>query len=130
MNTLKIKLIAIGIVAILAGGGLWLGKSLGSNSTAKNNSSKSASVKEFNSTLANFKYNPSSVDVNLGDSVVINITNTDNVTHGINLPAFGVAESVAPGTTKRIEFVADKTGSPELFCSSDHGEKLLINVSG
>lgn len=133
---MKITSIIIGIIAVVVGGGLWLGSTLGSTSTVSSvysrisptTSSSNAPVKEFNRTISNFAYQPPSVDVDLGDRVVITITNTDDVTHGINLPAFGIAEFVQPGQDKRIEFVADKAGSPELFCSSDHGEKLLINV--
>ena len=87
------------------------------------------SVREFKTTIKNFAYSPKDIDVNLGDSVIVDITNRDQVTHGISLPVFGVRTSVAPGATRRIEFVANKTGNPETFCSTDHGEKLLINVT-
>ncbi len=134
---MKILLISILIIVTLALGGWWLGKTTAINtstttdtSAISTNSVQKNSVKEFDRVISGFAYNPNSIDVNLGDQVVVNITNNDDVTHGINLPAFGVAEFVEPGTTKRIEFLADKTGSPELFCSSDHGEKLLINVKG
>ncbi len=121
--------ISILIIAVLAFGGWWLGKN--TNTSAKSTGqSQKASIKEFDRVISGFAYNPNSIDVNLGDQVIVNITNNDDVTHGINLPAFGVLEFVEPGSTKRIEFLADKTGSPELFCSSDHGEKLLINVKG
>ena len=100
------------------------------NATTHAVTSAETSVKEFDRVISGFAYNPNSIDVNFGDQVVVNITNNDDVTHGINLPVFGVAEFVEPGTTKRIEFLADKTGSSDIFCSSDHGEKLLINVKG
>ena len=85
-------------------------------------------VKVFNSVISGYAYNPSSIEVNIGDTVRINIKNNDGVTHGISLPVFGVQEFVRPGETKTIQFVADQYGSPETFCSTDHGEKLLINV--
>lgn len=86
-------------------------------------------VKQFSAVISGYAYSPVSIDVNLGDSVVVDITNRDRVTHGISLPSFGVNTSVAPGATKRIQFTADKIGSPETFCSTDHGEKLRINVT-
>ena len=88
----------------------------------------SAEVKEFNTAIQNFQYNPQSINVNFGDTVRINIKNNDGVTHGISLPVFGVREFVRPGQTTTIQFVANQKGNPETFCSTDHGEKLLINV--
>ena len=85
-------------------------------------------VKEFNAVISGYSYDPLSVTVNLGDTVRINIKNNDAVTHGISLPVFGVQEFVRPGQTKTIQFVANQRGAPETFCSTDHGEKLLINV--
>jgi len=90
----------------------------------------SAGVKEFNTAIQNFQYNPESINVNFGDTVRVNIKNNDGVTHGINLPVFGVREFVRPGQTTTIQFVANQRGNPETFCSSDHGEKLLIQISG
>ena len=87
-----------------------------------------ADVKEFNAVISGFAYNPPSLRVNLGDTVRINIKNNDAVTHGISLPAFGVSEFVRPGQTTTIQFVANQRGEPETFCSTDHGEKLLIEI--
>ena len=85
-------------------------------------------VKEFSAVISGFSYSPSSIKVNLGDTVRVNIRNNDRVTHGISLPVFGVREFVRPGETKTIQFVANQRGEPETFCSTDHGEKLLIEV--
>lgn len=85
-------------------------------------------VKEFNAVISGYAYDPPSLQVNLGDTVRINIKNNDAVTHGISLPVFGVSEFVRPGQTTTIQFVADQLGEPETFCSSDHGEKLLIEI--
>jgi len=86
------------------------------------------SVKEFDTQITGFSYSPETITVKLNDRVKINIKNNDSVTHGISLPVFGVQESVRPGQIKTIQFIANKTGNPETFCSTDHGEKLLINV--
>ena len=96
----------------------------------KASSTGSAGVKEFDTVISGFQYSPSSVTVNYGDTVRIYIKNNDQTTHGISLPSFGVQEFVQPGQTKTIQFVADKRGNSETFCSTDHGEKLLINVQG
>jgi len=89
----------------------------------------SAAVKEFNTVIQNYRYNPESINVNFGDRVRINIKNNDGVTHGISLPVFGVQEFVRPGQTTTIQFVANQRGNPETFCSTDHGEKLLIQIT-
>jgi len=88
----------------------------------------SGELKEFNTAIRGYEYSPSSIRVNFGDTVRVNIKNNDNVGHGISLPAFGVREFVQPGQTKTIQFTADQRGAPETFCSTDHGEKLLIDV--
>jgi len=92
-------------------------------------SAPSGSVKEFNTAIQNFQYNPKTINVNFGDTVRVNIKNDDDVTHGISLPVFGVREFVRPGQTTTIQFVANQRGNPETFCSTDHGEKLLIEVN-
>ena len=90
----------------------------------------SDNIKEFSTAIQNLRYNPEVINVNFGDTVRVNIKNNDGVTHGINLPVFGVREFVRPGQTTTIQFVANQRGNPETFCSSDHGEKLLIQISG
>ena len=85
-------------------------------------------VKEFNAVISGYAYSPPSLQVNLGDTVRVNIKNNDAVTHGISLPVFGVSEFVRPGQTTTIQFVANQLGEPETFCSTDHGEKLLIEI--
>ena len=92
-------------------------------------STSSAEVKEFNTAIQNFRYNPETINVNFGDRVKINIKNNDGVTHGISLPVFGVQEFVRPGQTTTIQFTANQRGNPETFCSTDHGEKLLIQIA-
>jgi len=97
-----------------------------SRTTPGNNAGE---IKVFNTAIQNFQYNPESINVNFGDTVRINIKNNDGVTHGISLPVFGVREFVSPGQTTTIQFVANQRGNPETFCSTDHGEKLLIQVN-
>jgi len=92
-------------------------------------SAPTGSVKEFNTAIQNFQYNPETINVNFGDKVRVNIKNNDGVTHGISLPVFGVQEFVRPGQTTTIQFTANQRGNPETFCSTDHGEKLLIQVA-
>lgn len=136
MHRAKLRLLALVALVVLGGGAYILGSGFSGNTDTPTSDERTSgavpgrATKEFDLAVTDFAYQPTAVDVNLGDTVVLNITNNDTVTHGINLPIFGVAEFVAPGQTQRVSFVADKTGNPELFCSSDHGEKLLVNVRG
>ncbi|MCH8049614.1 cupredoxin domain-containing protein [Patescibacteria group bacterium] len=115
------------VVILLVGGALLLTYSSDNQSSNVSNlSTEQAVVYKF--TISGYSYEPKSIDVNLGDTVTLKIKNLDQVTHGINLPVFGIQEFVRPGQTQTVTFVADQKGDPELFCSSDHGEKLLINV--
>lgn len=114
-------------VVILIGGVVLLGRSSdGRPSLDPNQGAVEDFVYEL--TISGYSYQPGSIDVDLGDTVTLKITNRDRVTHGINLPVFGVQAFVRPGQTRTVTFIADQKGDPELFCSSDHGEKLLVNV--
>ena len=92
------------------------------------NSISGEAVKEFNTVISGYKYSPSSITVNLGDTVMLTVKNNDNVGHGLSLPSFGVNDLVRPGETKTIEFVAIKSGNPLSFCSVEHGEELEVKV--
>ena len=85
-------------------------------------------IKEFDTNINGYNYNPSSITVNFRDIVRINIKNNDETSHGISLPSFGIQEFVGPGETKTIQFTANAITETETFCSTSHGEKLLINV--
>ena len=67
-------------------------------------------------TAKRWEFTPSSITVNKGDTVKLTITSED-VTHGFNLPEFGVNAQLQPGKTIAVEFVADKTGTFSFFCS-------------
>ena len=64
-------------------------------------------VKEFDMTAKQWDFEPSTIEVNQGDTVKLHIESID-VIHGIALPAFGINENLEPGKTVDIEFVADK----------------------
>tara|TARA_Y100000310_G_C20640064_1_gene793401 strand:- start:348 stop:875 length:528 start_codon:yes stop_codon:yes gene_type:complete len=81
-------------------------------------------VKSFTVEAKQFEFVPSTITVNEGDTVKLAVTSSD-VDHGIAIPTFGVREFLAPGNTVNIEFVADKKGTFDFFCSvacgSGHG---------
>ena len=76
-----------------------------------------------------FSFSPSSIAVEQGSLVTIRLTNSGEKTHGFALPDFGVNEPVAPGESKIITFLADKSGSFRFFCNVPCGSGHL-NMKG
>ena len=74
-------------------------------------------------TAHRWAYDPPSIELRLGQPVVLEITSAD-VHHGFNLPAFGVRADAVPGTKSRIKVVPDKTGTfpfhCDYYCGSGH----------
>jgi len=98
-------------------------------------------VKEFDIVMQNNRYNPSRITANLGDRVVINFTNLDNVAHAVEIPQFNATVPgghVFPGQPAQMEFIADKKistdaatcgGAKPTDKTDDHGEELIITVT-
>lgn len=62
------------------------------------------------------RYSLDEIKVNKGDTVRIAI-NTTSGKHNFNLDQFGISEETPTGDVVVVEFVADKTGSFEYYCS-------------
>lgn len=75
-----------------------------------------STVKEFDVTARQFEFDPSTITVDEGDTVKLNVTSEDTP-HGISIAAFGVSQTLTPNSTKTIEFVADKAGTYPIVCS-------------
>ena len=73
-------------------------------------------IKEFEITANNWKFEPSSITVNKGDKVILHVTSTD-IQHGIAINEFGISQDLTPGETVNIEFIADKKGEFLIFCN-------------
>lgn len=86
--------------------------------------SPATQVRRFDMTAKQWEFEPSTITVNEGDTVRLNITSID-VAHGFGLNVFGVNERLEPGQTTNIEFIADKKGTftftCNVFCGSGHG---------
>lgn len=78
-------------------------------------------TKTFNIEMTRFSFTPSTLNVGVGDTVVINATAKDT-THGISIPEFGVNLVVPKGTTQTTSFVANKAGTYNFRCSVYCGE--------
>jgi len=81
-------------------------------------------TKEFRIRAFQFEYSPSTLEVNQGDRVVITAYSSD-VPHGLSIPGYGVNLYLDGQNEKTAEFVADKKGTFEFYCSvvcgSGHG---------
>ncbi len=65
----------------------------------------------------NYAYDVKEIRVKLNDKVKINFTNTEGF-HDFRIDEFGVATKQIPtGQSESVEFVANKTGTFEYYCS-------------
>lgn len=78
-------------------------------------------VKEFTIRESNFKLSPANITVNQGDSVRITVIN-DQGTHNLFVEGYNLRVNiVSAGNTQVMEFVADKTGTFNMWCEvKDH----------
>ncbi|HCI05465.1 TPA: hypothetical protein DEX28_01840 [Patescibacteria group bacterium] len=80
-------------------------------------SSNENSVKEFEILASNFKFSVNEIKVKKGDTVRIVLKNEEGV-HDWKVDEFNAqTEKLQAGQTETIEFVADKTGVFEYYCS-------------
>lgn len=74
-------------------------------------------VKTFNVTGKSFSFSPSTITVNKGDTVKIVFTNTEG-NHDWVVDEFNArTKIISGGQTDTVEFVADKAGTFEYYCS-------------
>ena len=82
-----------------------------------NQPAPAVSQKEFTVTAQNYSFIPSVITVKKGDKVRITLKNVNGF-HDFKLDEFNVAtERISEGQEKTIEFVADKAGTFEYYCS-------------
>ncbi len=74
------------------------------------------SVKEFTVNGNNFKFDPATLSVKKGDTVKITFVNTGGF-HDFVIDEFKVATPQIKDGQAVVEFVADKSGSFEYYCS-------------
>ena len=92
-----------------------------------------AETKVIKMTAEKYHFTPETINVNLGDKVILEITATDT-DHGFGLSAFNIDQNLPQGQTVTIEFVADKKGEFTFkctsFCGWGHfgmGGKLIVS---
>ena len=73
-------------------------------------------VKEFHIIAKQYTFEPNTITVDKGDRVRLHVK-SDDVTHGISIPDFGVIEIIKVGQPITVEFIASKAGVFGMFCS-------------
>ncbi len=77
----------------------------------------------FNMTAKQFEFIPSTITVDRGDNVRLQVTSAD-VAHGIAIAAFGIDETLPPGQKVTVEFFAENAGTfpfeCSIYCGSGH----------
>jgi nitrosocyanin len=88
-----------------------------------------ASVKEFTVTGSPFKFVPATLVVNKGDTVKITFKNSGGM-HDLVIDEFNAATKIIQsGQEDTVEFVADKAGSFEYYCSvANHRQMGMVGT--
>lgn len=135
---------AIIIIIILGVGGWYYSKSkisenvgsVDSSMPVPNAGTKSAeavvetvATKEFTVTGKDFSFSPNSITVSKGDRVKIILKNEQGF-HDLRVDGFDVGtEQIKAGGESSFEFVADKAGSFEYYCSvGSHRAKGMVGA--
>ena len=74
-------------------------------------------VKEIRVQGGDFWLEPTSISVNKGDRVKITFENVGSITHNLDIDGYGRTEIISAGSIDTIEFVADKAGTFDMWCS-------------
>lgn len=85
-------------------------------------------VKEFKMVAKNYVYDPSIIQVNQNDKVIIKFHSLDN-NHSIRIPGYFVSKKVDKGQTTTIEFHATRAGE-YTFYSPEYEQmrgKIIVN---
>ncbi|MDO8493628.1 MAG: cupredoxin domain-containing protein [bacterium] len=121
------KAVALIVVIILLVGGIFIRRASPTPqvlptaettpSPAPEATQTTSSVKEFVVTGSNFTYSPNTISVKKGDKVKIIFKNADGF-HDFKIDEYGVfTQKIGAGKEETIQFVADKAGSFEYYCS-------------
>ena len=64
-----------------------------------------------------WRWEPSVIEAEQGEKIILTVVNEDNYDHGIGIDAFGVNQRVPASQTIRVEFVATQPGEFPFICS-------------
>jgi len=131
---MKKFIILVIVLVVLIGGYYWLNnnkapKPIVQNEEIINNEEQNVQteIKEFEISGSNFSLSTKEITVNQGDTVRINLTNRGGF-HDLVIDEFNArTKQLADGAKETIEFVADKTGTFEYYCSvGKHREMGMV----
>jgi len=72
--------------------------------------------RSFRIEASRFAYSPSTLKVNQGDQVTLELTSSD-VVHGLAVDGYDLQVTADPGKTARLTFTADRSGSFRFRCT-------------
>jgi plastocyanin len=123
MNKYIIILIVLGV---LVGGGVAFRSLSGGARTPIS----TGIVKEFTLTSVKdeWRFEPSDIEVDQGDTVILNIINQDKYDHGIAIEAYGVSQRIPALENIKIQFVATQAGEFPFYCSVPCGDGIVNGV--
>lgn len=107
------------LVVVLAGGYFLITSNMASptESAPVATSSSDSSIKEFSITGSNYKFTPNTLTVKKGDKVKITFKSEGGL-HNFVVDDFNVKTNILEiGQEESVEFVADKIGTFEYYCS-------------
>ncbi len=107
------SIVVVFLVAVAAVG--IISTSRKSNSLVQGEST-SVPAKVFTVTGTNYAFDPSTITVNKGDTVKIIFKDDDGI-HNLVVAGYGVSTRTINSGQDVVEFVADKTGEFEYYCS-------------
>jgi plastocyanin len=94
-----------------------LGEETLDDNRIKSNGVTMGDIKQIEITASNFKFEPDSFAVNVGDTVSISFKNTEGF-HDFAIDEFKVkSKTIEAGAVEQITFVADKKGTFQFYCS-------------
>jgi len=98
-------------------GGIAVDTEVFNDTSIETNINNKGEIKEFIVTGKNFSFVPSTIAVNKGDRVKITFVNSEGF-HALKIDEYGVSTKQANApNTEVLEFIANKTGSFEYYCS-------------
>ncbi len=91
--------------------------------------SNQSSAKEFTVTASSFQFSPAQIKVKKGDTVRLTVKNSGG-SHDLVIDALNVSTKIlGSGQSDTVEFVANKTGSFEYYCSvSNHRAMGMVGT--
>lgn len=74
-------------------------------------------------------FDPNELELSVGETVTIIVSNDGVLTHNISIDEFGVRKDYRPGETARVTFTPDRAGEFVFYCDEPgHREAGMVGV--